>query len=70
MEPEQPDYLSYLLRLWRVSDDEEPTWRALLKSSHTGRQVGFGSLEELFAFIREQAGLPPATGGRDERTQS
>ena len=57
---EQPDYLSYLLRLWRVSDGEKPVWRALLKSSHTGQQVGFGSLEALFEFIREQACLPPA----------
>jgi hypothetical protein len=70
MEGEQPDYLSYLLRLWRVSDGEGPTWRALLKSSHTGEEVGFGSLEKLFAFIREQAGLPPAAGGRDEGNRS
>lgn len=55
---EQPDYLSYLLRLWRVSDGEAPTWRALLKSSRTGQQVGFGSLEALFEFLREQACLP------------
>jgi hypothetical protein len=55
---EQPDYLSYLLRLWRVSDDEEPAWRALLKSAHTGRQVGFGTLEELFEFLRMQADMP------------
>lgn len=60
---EPPDYLSYLLRLWRVSDDEEPAWRASLKSSHTGQQVGFGSLDALFDFLQEQAGLPPAAGG-------
>lgn len=65
MEGEQPDYLSYLLRLWRVSDGEGSTWRALLKSSHTGQQVGFGNLEELFAFIREQAGIPPPPSGRE-----
>jgi hypothetical protein len=52
MEGEQPDYLSYLLRLWRVGDDEEPMWRASLKSAHTGQQVGFGNLEELFEFLR------------------
>jgi hypothetical protein len=51
LEEEQPDYQSYLLRLWRVGDDEEPTWRALLKSAYTGQQVGFGSLEELFGFL-------------------
>jgi hypothetical protein len=57
---EQPDYLSYLLRLWRVSDDGKPVWRALLKSSHTGQQVGFGSMEVLFEFLRDQTCLPPA----------
>ena len=70
MEREQPDYLAYLLRLWRVSEGEAPAWRALLKSSHTGEEVGFGSLEELFAFIREQAGLSPAAGGRDQRKRA
>ena len=38
--------------LWRVGDDEEPMWRASLKSAHTGQQVGFGNLEELFEFLR------------------
>lgn len=61
MEGEQPDYLSYLLRLWRVSDDEGPTWRALLKSSHTGEEVGFGSLDALFDYLRSAAGLEPGT---------
>lgn len=57
MEEERPDYRSYLLRLWRVSDDEKPAWRALLKSAHTGRQVGFGTLEELFEFLQSQTRL-------------
>jgi hypothetical protein len=51
------------LRLWRVSDDEGPTWRALLKSSHTGEEVGFGSLDALFGYLRSAAGLEP---GRNE----
>ena len=68
MEQEQPEYLSYLLRLWRVTGGEEPAWRASLKSSHSGEQVCFGTLEELFDFVREQAGLPPAErGGRPKK---
>jgi len=54
---EQSDYQSYLLRLWRVSDDEEPIWRASLKSSRSGEQVGFGSLEDLFEFLQRQTGV-------------
>jgi hypothetical protein len=57
MEGAQPKYLSYLVRLWRASDDEEPTWRAVLKSSQTGQQVGFGSVEALFDRLRREAGL-------------
>lgn len=56
---EQPDYLSYLLRLWRESDGEVPVWRASLKSSHTGEKVGFGSLEELCEFLRRQTDTSP-----------
>jgi hypothetical protein len=57
---EQPDYLSYLLRLWRVSGDggthrkEKTVWRASLESPHTGERMGFASLDALFAFLRQQ----------------
>jgi hypothetical protein len=58
---EREDYLSYLLRLWQASDQGRPVWRASLKSSHTEELIGFGSLEELFLFLRRQTGtLPPA----------
>lgn len=53
---EQPDYLSYLLRLWRVSE-KETDWRASLESSHTGEREGFASLDDLFRFLREQTGV-------------
>jgi hypothetical protein len=66
---EQPDYLSYLLRLWRVSDGEQPVWRALLKSSHTGEQMGFGSLEALSEFLRDQTCLPPAAREKTPKTK-
>ncbi len=59
MGQKQLDYLSYLLRLWRANDDENGKiyWRASLKQVQTGEQVGFTSLEGLFAFLREQAGV-------------
>jgi hypothetical protein len=49
----QPDYLSYLLRLWRMQGDAA-AWRGSLESPHTGERRGFGSLDELFSFLREQ----------------
>jgi len=51
--PERCDYLSYLLRLWRVGT-EKTTWRASLESPHTGERIGFASLGELFAFLQQQ----------------
>jgi len=51
--PERRNYLSFLLRLWRVGK-EEAVWRASLESPHTGEHIGFASLDALFAFLREQ----------------
>jgi hypothetical protein len=61
MDKEQPDYLSYLLRLWRVSDEEEAVWRASLESPHTGERRGFTNLTDLFTFLEKEVG-PVAQG--------
>ena len=60
------DYVSYLLRMWQDSGDEEPSpskgaaWRATLQSPGTGERVGFSSLDDLFDFLKGQAGLKSA----------
>jgi hypothetical protein len=54
---EQPEYLSYLLRLWRVEGSEQPVWRASLKGASRGEQVGFASLEELFDYLRAETAV-------------
>ena len=51
--PERREYLSYLLRLWRVGT-EMAVWRASLESPHGGGRIGFASLDELFAFLQQQ----------------
>jgi hypothetical protein len=51
---EQPDYRSYLLRLWRVEGGRHAAWRASLRRVSSGEQVGFASLEELFDYLRAQ----------------
>jgi hypothetical protein len=65
---ERPDCLSYLLRLWRVGDDGEShhaggmgVWRASLESVRTGERKVFASLDDLFDFLREQAGVSPGS---------
>jgi len=63
---EWPDHLSYLLRLWRASDDRESqdaggklVWRASLESVCTGERRSFATLDDLFDFLREQTGVSP-----------
>ena len=59
----QRDYVSYMLRMWQDSSDgesprsNETLWRASLQSPHTGDLEGFASLDDLFDFLRGQAGL-------------
>jgi hypothetical protein len=53
----QPNYLSYLLRLYRVGDDGDPVWRMSLESALTGGRDGFASLDDLLGFLRQQMGM-------------
>ena len=50
---EQPDYQSYLLRLWRVGEGEDEV-QASLQSTHTGERRGFANLEARLDFLRGQ----------------
>lgn len=52
-------YFSFMLRMWRANGEGEAAWRASLESPHTGERIGFASLEELFIFLRQQAGVAP-----------
>jgi hypothetical protein len=53
---EQPGYLAYMLRMWRVEAEDGPAWRASVESPHTGERHGFANLEMLFAFLAEKTG--------------
>ena len=70
MSNEQPDYLSYLLRLWRVNGEEEAVWRASLESPHTGECLRFACLDELFEFLRQAVGATPNAAGRDGQAEA
>jgi hypothetical protein len=56
MMAEQPGYLAYMLRMWRVNDSENSVCRASVESPHTGERHGFANLELLFAFLEEKTG--------------
>ena len=54
MDRDVSDYISYLLRVWQPSSEENVAWRASLESPHTGERKGFADLDKLFAFLRQQ----------------
>jgi hypothetical protein len=68
MSKEQPDYLSYLLRLWQVRGEEKGVWRASLESVDTGERKGFAGLEALFDFLRERTGVSPGSSEDEGET--
>jgi hypothetical protein len=55
-------YVAYLLRLWRVSSEEETTWRASLENARTSQRKSFASLDDLFRFLRQQTDTLPDPG--------
>lgn len=66
MTSERPTYLSYLLRLWRVADDERPVWHASLEHPVSGERRGFSGLEALFMFLRSECALMPEGDAEDD----
>lgn len=52
MSRSQPEYISYLLRLWSTKVDGSRVWRASLETPVTGQQQGFATLDDLFDFVR------------------
>jgi hypothetical protein len=50
--------LAYVLRLWRVTNDEEPVWRAALQDIRTGERRGFAGLEETVLYLEQQMDRP------------
>ena len=54
---EQPDYLAYQLRLWRVRSGEGITWRVSLKSARTREERQFTSLDDLCDFLKRQTSV-------------
>ena len=58
-------YLSYLLRLWVVQNQEVSVWRCSVEDVQTGERHGFASLESLCEFLREATGRPLDTAQED-----
>lgn len=56
----QGRYSSYLLRLWQTASGGKLVCRASLENARTGERVGFANLDDLFDYLRVQAGLVQA----------
>jgi len=50
----QPDQLSYVLRLWPAREHGVTVWRAALLIVPAGSWLGFGTLDELFDYLRQE----------------
>ena len=51
-----PDYISFLMRLWRTQSGENQVWRVSLQSPLTQEIHRFDDLQGLFAFLLAQIG--------------
>lgn len=58
MAGDQPNYFSYLLRVWQVETDGKHIWHASLEEPLSRKRRGFASLKELFDFLKAQTGEP------------
>ena len=67
---EERRHVSYLLRLWQVSDAENSAWRAFQGSPHSGERQAFANLTDLFTFLEKevchvvQGQTAPSMGGK------
>ena len=56
------DYHAYLLRLWRVRENEGSHWRASLENVQTGELHGFEDVDGLRSYLDEIAGTGEKQG--------
>ena len=50
-------HFSYLLRIWQDSQATDSTWRTSLQSINGGETRGYGSLEDLCAYLRSRTSV-------------
>ncbi|MCP4361021.1 MAG: hypothetical protein GY796_23690 [Chloroflexi bacterium] len=51
-----PDYMAYLVRLWR--EDGRSPWHASLQNPHTGQKQTFATPEDLWLFLQTSMDSP------------
>jgi len=67
MTDQSSDYMAFLLRLWRVDENDGVQWRASLEEPGTGQRRGFADIDRLCAFLEEQChGTAGQIAGSDQ----
>ena len=66
MRQKRRNYHSYLLRLWRSSDDDGAPWQIMLENPHTGARHGFTGFRDLTVFLNQAIGRKRTAEGLDE----
>ena len=67
MTDQSSDYMAFLLRLWRVDENDGVQWRASLEEPGTGQRRGFADIDRLCAFLEEQCrGTADQIAGSDQ----
>ncbi len=46
-------YFAFILRLWMAGDGVSPQWRVSLEDTHSSERTGFGSLDEMCAYLKQ-----------------
>jgi hypothetical protein len=63
----QGRYSAYLLRLWQTASGGDLVCRASIEDAHSNERVGFGTLNDLFDYLRARAeGLQDPVGDMAE----
>jgi hypothetical protein len=50
------EYMAYLLRLWHTGPGESAGWHASLQDAQTGLRMGFASLDDAVAYLKQRMG--------------
>jgi len=71
MASKPPDYMAYMVRLWR--EDGRYSWHASLQNPHTGQKQTFATPEDLWLFLQssmetQEDNHPPTTGNQSPDT--
>ncbi len=55
----KPDYIAYMVRIWKVNTNGETGWRIFIESPHTKESKFFSNFSELNDYLARMANELP-----------